>query len=126
MKKCTIEFPVSVGDTVTVYGDPGWRVKEIMIDYNTSVQHYRGIPVSLIVRRDYLFRQAKRYIINGTHQNVWIPNKHLMPDGTLIAGENIDYIFRSHGHQLDLAGVTQAIPGIKRAEKNSKFTRREV
>lgn len=95
-------------------------------NFNTETQYYRDIPVKLIVRRDYAHREAKRYTINGTNQNVWIPNKHLMPDGTLRPGEDLDYVFRSHGRQLDLAGVTQAIPGIKRAMRNSVFKRREA
>lgn len=91
--------------------------------YNTSVQHYRGIPIALIIRKDYPYRKAKRFVINGTNQNVWIPNKHLGADGTIMAGEDLDYVFRAHGHQLDLAGITQAIPGIKRSEKNSRLVR---
>ena len=42
-----------------------------------------------------------------------------MPDGTVIPGQDIDYVFRLAGHKLDLAGVTQAIPGIKRRMKES-------
>ena len=91
---------------------------------NTETQYYRDIPIKLIERRDYPYREAKRYTINGTNQNVWIPNKHLEADGTLRSGEDLDYVFRSHGHQLDLAGVTQAIPGIKRAKRNSRFEKR--
>jgi len=79
---------------------------------NFNVQVYMGIPIRLI-KRNYDGYKAKRYTINETNQNVWIPNKHLEPDGTIRAGENIDYVFRSHCHQLYLAGITQAIPGIK-------------
>ena len=80
---------------------------------NFETQYYKGIPLQLIDRK-YGDRKAKRFIINGTNQNVWIPNKHLAEDGTILAGENLDYIFRKAQSQLYLAGITQAIQGIKR------------
>lgn len=81
------------------------------MNYNT--QYYKGIPITLI-KRNYAGRSAKRYVINGTNQNVWIPNKHLSEDGTLKNYENIDYVFRKAKRQLELAGITQAIIGVKR------------
>lgn len=80
----------------------------------TDTQIYKTIPLNLIVRKDYAYRKAKRYTINGTNQNVWIPNKHLLPDGMIKPGEDIDYVFRKAQNQLNIAGVTWAIPGIKR------------
>ena len=58
--------------------------------------------------------KAKRFVINHTNQNVWIPNKHLKEDGTIKEKENIDYVFRKSIRQLELSGITQAIVGIKR------------
>lgn len=83
---------------------------------NFDVQYYKGIPIQLINRK-YENRAAKRFTVNGTNQNVWIPNKHLFDDGTIKAEENIDYIFRKAKRQLELAGITQSIPGIKRITK---------
>ena len=80
---------------------------------NFGIQVYKTIPIKLIDRK-YGDRKAKRYTINGTNQNVWIPNKHLLPDGTIKPGENIDYVFRQAQAQLYLAGIHWAIPGIKR------------
>lgn len=80
---------------------------------NTEMQYYKGIPLKLIERK-YGTRKAKRFTINGTNQNVWIPNKHLLDDGTIKDGENIDYVFRKAKRQLEIAGITQAIQGIKR------------
>jgi hypothetical protein len=74
---------------------------------------YKGIPIRLIDRK-YGSRNAKRFTINNTNQNVWIPNKHLLDDGTIKPNENIDYVFRKAQNQLNIAGITQAIPGIKR------------
>ena len=74
---------------------------------NYKMQFYKTIPLQLI----------KRFTINNTNQNVWIPNKHLTEDGTIIPNENIDYIFRKAQRQLELAGITYAIPGIKRRSK---------
>lgn len=82
-------------------------------EMNFSTQYYKGIPIRLI-RRKYGDMKAKRFIINETNQNVWIPNKHLLDDGTLKPDENIDYVFRSAKRQLEIAGITKAIHGIKR------------
>lgn len=80
---------------------------------NFNIQYYKGIPLQLI-DRNYLGCKAKRYAINNTNQNIWIPNKHLTLDGTIKEGDDIDYVFRKAQGQLNLAGITQAIPGIKR------------
>lgn len=79
---------------------------------NFNTQYYKGIPLNLINRK-YDNLKAKRFIVNHTNQNVWIPNKHLQEDGTIIPGEDIDYVFRKAQRQLELAGVYMAIPGIK-------------
>ena len=81
---------------------------------NYGLQVYKGIPIRLI-KRKYSNLNAKRFTINNTNQNVWIPNKHLQDDGTIKSNENIDYIFRKAKNQLNIAGITEAIPGIKRA-----------
>lgn len=95
----------------------GGRVTNISIwrkcNLNFDMQYYKGIPIQLINRK-YGDRAAKRFTINGTSQNVWIPNNHLSDDGTTKAGENIDYVFRKAKRQLELAGIVQAISGIKR------------
>ena len=83
---------------------------------NYKTQYYKGIPLNLISRK-YKNMEAKRFIINHTHQNVWIPNKHLKEDGTIKELEDIDYVFRKSIRQLELAGITQAIVGIKRRTK---------
>lgn len=80
---------------------------------NFETQYYKGIPIKLIDRK-YGERKALRYIINNTNQNVWIPLKHLGKDGTILPKENIDYVFRKAQRQLELAGVTDYIIGIKR------------
>lgn len=83
---------------------------------NYKTQYYKGIPLNLISRK-YKNMEAKRFIINHTNQNVWIPNKHLKEDGTIKELEDIDYVFRKSIRQLELAGITQAIVGIKRRTK---------
>lgn len=75
-------------------------------------QYYKGIRLKLI-KRNYNGYKAKRFTLGGTNQNVWIPNKHLTSSGAIKEGENIDYIFRRAKRQLELAGYTSAIPGIK-------------
>lgn len=80
---------------------------------NFNIQYYKGIPLQLINRK-YGDRDAKRFAINHTNQNVWIPNKHLTEDGTIVPGEDLDYVFRKAQRQLTLAGITEPIVGIKR------------
>lgn len=72
------------------------------MNYNT--QYYKGIPLQLI-KRNYENRLAKRFAINGTNQNVWIPNKHLDSDENIIPDEDIDYIFRKGKRKLEIAGI---------------------
>lgn len=72
---------------------------------NYQTQYYKGIPLNL-VKRKYGSRKAKRYVVNHTNQNVWIPNKHLEPDGTIRVGDNIDYVFRQAKRKLEIAGIT--------------------
>lgn len=84
------------------------------IKLNVSEQIYKTIRLQLIQRGYPQGQKAKRYTLGGTNQNVWIPNKHLEDDGTIKPNENIDYVFRSSPRQLELAGYTDAIPGIKR------------
>jgi hypothetical protein len=71
---------------------------------NYKFQYYKGIKLQLIKRKYDRFK-AKRFAINGTNQNVWIPNKHLSEDGTIKPTENIDYVFLKARRQLELAGV---------------------
>ena len=77
---------------------------EIYKGLNVSVQNYRGIPLRLIVRK-YDNYKAKRFTLNGTNQNVWIPNRHLKKDGTIKAHQNLDYIFRKARNQCRFAGI---------------------
>lgn len=81
---------------------------------NYELQIYKGIPIRLI-KRNYSSYNAKRYTINNTNQNIWIPNRHLLNDGTIKSNEDIDYVFRKAQNQLNISGIIQAIPGIKRA-----------
>lgn len=85
---------------------------------NYNMQYYKGIPLQLI-KRNYTGYKAKRYAINGTNQNVWIPIKHLDEDGTILTNEDIDYVLRKAQRQLEIAGITQMIIGIKH-RTNSK------
>lgn len=88
---------------------------------NHQVQVYKGIAL-LLIKRSYDGYAAKRFTLNGTNQNVWIPNKHLLEDGTIKPNENIDYVFRKAQRQLELAGYTGSIPGIKRKSNTNKET----
>lgn len=66
---------------------------------NYDTQLYRGLPLRLIRRSDYKHKNAKRYIINETNQNLWIPNKYLLDDGV-----DLMFIFKRATRQLELAG----------------------
>ena len=80
------------------------RIYVLVPIMNLETQYYNQIPLNLINRK-YGNRKAKRFVINHTNQNVWIPNKHLLPDGTIKPGENLNYIFSRAKRQLELAGI---------------------
>lgn len=88
------------------------------VKINIGRQEYKGIILKCIDRADYPIKKAKRFTINGTNQNIWIPNKHLRDDGTIKDGENIDYIIHSleFKHKLSLTNK----------EKSSSENRRVV
>lgn len=77
------------------------------MEYNTSMQYYKGVPLKLIVYTDKHFARlrAKRFTINNTNQNLWIPNKHLAPDGTILPDQDLDYILRQSRNQIRIAGA---------------------
>ncbi len=81
------------------------KAKRPQVKVNRAVQEYKGIRLMCIDRGDYHVKYAKRFTLNGTNQNVWIPNKHLTPDGTLKQGENIDYVFMKSRRQCEIAGI---------------------
>lgn len=76
------------------------------MELNLSPQSYKQYTFTLMARPDYGIKKAKRFRINNSYQNVWIPNKHLEADGTIKQGENIDYIVNSYEfrHKLTLIG----------------------
>lgn len=75
--------------------------------YNTNTQYYKNVPLNLIVYTESHFARlkAKRFRINNTKQNIWIPNKYLMEDGSIQPNVNIDFIFFKAYPQLELAGI---------------------
>ena len=83
----------------------GMNKKQVRACIDTKDQFYKGIKLNCIVRHDYRFMKAKLFTLNGTNQNVWIPNKHLEKDGTIKEGENIDYVFIRRHKQCKLAGI---------------------
>lgn len=66
--------------------------------YNDCTQYYKGVPIKLIVYTEKHFERlkAKRFVLGDirAHQNIWIPNTYLEPNGTLKTGVNIDFIFK--------------------------------
>lgn len=72
---------------------------------NFDTQYYKGIPLQQI-DRGYGNAKARRFSINHTNQNCWIPLKHLELDGTIKINEDIDYVVISSKRQFELAGVT--------------------
>ena len=72
---------------------------------NFETQYYKGIPLKQI-DRGYGGAKARRFTINGTNQNCWIPLKHLHVDGTIKPGQDIDYVVVNSKSQFKRAGVT--------------------
>lgn len=81
---------------------------------NFSTQFYKGVPLEQI-DRGYGKAKARRFTINNTNQNVWIPCRHLEPDGTIKPGAVIDYVFAQSVRQLELAGFEIKYEEIKKA-----------
>lgn len=71
---------------------------------NLNMQYYKGLPLRLIDRKDYKYKNAKRYTINNTNQNIWIPNQFLKNDGTIKENADLMFIFKKSKRQLELAG----------------------
>lgn len=69
--------------------------------YNTETQTYNGrffknIPLKLIPYRPEHFARlnAKRFMLGNPkyNQNIWIPNKHLSEDGTILPDADLDWL----------------------------------
>lgn len=75
------------------------------ISRNFETQYYKGIPLKQI-DRGYGGAKARRFTINHTNQNCWIPLKHLELDGTIKENQDIDYVMFRGKRQFELAGVT--------------------
>lgn len=71
---------------------------------NFDLQYYKGIPLRQI-DRGYGQAKARRFTINETNQNVWIPCKHLEKDGTIKPNHNLDFVFGNSSKQLEYAGI---------------------
>lgn len=71
---------------------------------NFEVQHYKEIPLKQI-DRGYGNAKARRFTINNTNQNCWIPLKHLEVNGTIKSNEDIDYVVFRSKRQFEIAGV---------------------
>lgn len=74
------------------------------LNRNFNTQYYKGVPLQQI-DRGYGNARARRFTLNNTNQNVWIPCKHLAADGTIKANEDIDYLLLNAKKQLELAGI---------------------
>jgi len=71
---------------------------------NFETQYYKDIPLQQI-DRGYGNARARRFTINGTNQNCWIPLKHLYEDGTIKPGQDIDYVVIKSKGNFKRAGV---------------------
>lgn len=71
---------------------------------NFDTQYYKGIPLRQI-DRGYGKARARRFVINGTSHNCWIPLKHLELDGTFKPGQDIDYVIVAEKNAFRRAGI---------------------
>ena len=72
--------------------------------FNIATQLYKNIRLTLL---DYhpsycAARNAKRFRIGHSIQNIWIPNCCLLPDGTLKPDINLDWIFNQERTKIKL------------------------
>lgn len=97
-------------------------VKNKNLNYET--QFYKGIPLNLI-NRNYSDALAKRFTINNTNQNVWIPNMYLEADGTLVPGKNLDFVFDDES-KLKKAGLEKNENNTYSPRKNNHLSPLEL
>ncbi|AAS91585.1 hypothetical protein [Staphylococcus phage 812] len=71
---------------------------------NFDIQYYKGIPLQQI-DRGYGQARARRFTINNTNQNIWIPMTYLKPNGTLKNNIDIDWILVKEKCSLKKAGL---------------------
>lgn len=71
---------------------------------NFDIQYYKDIPLQQI-DRGYGQAKARRFTINNTNQNIWIPMTYLRPNGTLKNNIDIDWIFVKEKNSLKKAGL---------------------
>jgi hypothetical protein len=81
---------------------------------NTNTQFYKNVPLKLIIRKDYHALKARRFVINNTNQNVWIPCQYLESDGTIKPNANIDFVFFKSKRKFELAGISEVYKQFKR------------
>ncbi len=81
---------------------------------NTNIQYYKDIPLRQVVRKDYHTKKARRFVLNDTNQNVWIPCQYLERDGTIKSGVNIDFVFLKSRRKFELAGILELYQPFKR------------
>lgn len=77
------------------------------IQFNYGDQYYRGYRLNLIRRPDYYEKRAKRYTINGSNQNIWIPNQFLHEDGTIKSYANLSFIFNSEEFRNKVSKISE-------------------
>lgn len=71
---------------------------------NFNPQYYKGIKL-ILISRDYRGYRARRFTINDTHWNVWIPCVYLDDDGTIKPRVNIDFVFTQNWRACRYAGI---------------------
>lgn len=71
---------------------------------NYKLQYYKEIPLRQI-QRSYDGSKARRFTLNETNQNVWIPCRYLLEDGTIKENVNIDFVFKGCKRKFELAGI---------------------
>ena len=77
-----------------------------------DVQYYKNVPLEQVVRtyigskENRYEMQARRFRLNHTNQQIWIPCKHLDAFGKLLPNQDIDYVFFKARAQCHYAGVT--------------------
>lgn len=71
---------------------------------NFNIQYYKGIPLQQI-DRGYGNAKARRFTVNNTSQNIWIPNVYLKLNGTLKDNIDIDWILVKERKAILKAGI---------------------
>lgn len=99
--------------------------KKEKVKKNLGDQYYGNVKLNVI--DGHHNRGAKRFRLNDTNQNIWIPNCYLEEDYTIKSWANLDFIFnkRDTKHKIDIS-LGKAVSKNATIKLNKKNSNSEI